>query len=106
MRSIFLNHLQRLLSYLESYVSASFVFNLVIGRGGGIRTRGLLVPNQALYQAKLRPEQKAEFGRNCQGVKRHNWDTFKTALQLVVLRVIIQPKNERTQDPRRTRPDV
>jgi hypothetical protein len=24
-------------------------------RGGGIRTRDLLVPNQALYQAKLRP---------------------------------------------------
>ena len=25
-------------------------------RGGGIRTHDLLVPNQALYQAKLRPE--------------------------------------------------
>jgi hypothetical protein len=26
------------------------------GRGGEIRTHDLLVPNQALYQAKLRPE--------------------------------------------------
>jgi hypothetical protein len=27
-----------------------------IGRGGRIRTSGLLVPNQALYQAEPRPE--------------------------------------------------
>ena len=27
------------------------------GRGGGIRTRDLLVPNQLRYQAALRPEQ-------------------------------------------------
>jgi hypothetical protein len=32
------------------------------GRGDWIRTNGLLVPNQALYQAKLRPEKE--------GVKR------------------------------------
>jgi hypothetical protein len=30
---------------------------LLIGRGGRIRTSGLLVPNQALYQAEPRPEQ-------------------------------------------------
>ena len=29
------------------------------GRGGGIRTRDLLVPNQLRYQAALRPEQRA-----------------------------------------------
>ena len=29
------------------------------GRGGEIRTRDLLVPNQALYQAKLHPETPA-----------------------------------------------
>ena len=28
------------------------------GRGGGIRTHGLLVPNEARYQAALRPEFK------------------------------------------------
>lgn len=26
------------------------------GRAGGIRTRGLLVPNEALYQAEPRPD--------------------------------------------------
>ena len=30
-----------------------------IGRGGGIRTRDLLVPNQLRYQAALRPEQES-----------------------------------------------
>lgn len=29
-------------------------------RGGEIRTHGLLLPKQALYQAKLRPEKNQE----------------------------------------------
>ena len=33
----------------------TFSVNLSAGRGGEIRTRDLLVPNQALYQAKLHP---------------------------------------------------
>lgn len=32
------------------------------GRGGGIRTPDLLVPNQALYQAKLRPDGRGPRG--------------------------------------------
>ena len=31
-------------------------FHSEIGRAGGIRTRGLLVPNEALYQAEPRPD--------------------------------------------------
>ena len=41
------------------------------GRGGEIRTHDLLVPNQALYQAKLRPETRgaivAVIPRNAKG---------------------------------------
>lgn len=29
------------------------------GRAGGIRTRGLLVPNEALYQAEPRPDNQS-----------------------------------------------
>src|SRR4051812_36993418 len=36
------------------------------GRGGGIRTRDLLVPNQLRYQAALRPER-----RDCRGDAAH-----------------------------------
>ena len=32
------------------------VFNALIGRGGGIRTHDLFVPNEARYQAALRPD--------------------------------------------------
>jgi hypothetical protein len=31
----------------------------IVGRGERIRTSGLLVPNQALYQAEPRPEESA-----------------------------------------------
>ena len=29
---------------------------MLVGRAGGIRTRGLFVPNEALYQAEPQPE--------------------------------------------------
>ena len=38
---------------LNLSLSSFLVFS---GRGGGIRTRDLLLPKQALYQAKLRPD--------------------------------------------------
>src|SRR5216683_4605516 len=39
--------------------SAIFSAQKRVGRAGEIRTRGLLVPNQALYRAKLPPAQWA-----------------------------------------------
>jgi hypothetical protein len=38
------------------------------GRGGEIRTPDLLVPNQALYQAKLRPDGRGSRGTNIQSL--------------------------------------
>ncbi len=37
------------------------VMNALDGRGERIRTSGLLVPNQALYQAEPRPEKSCDF---------------------------------------------
>ena len=49
--------LRRLVLYpVELRAARSALTGLRAGRGGGIRTRDLLVPNQLRYQAALRPE--------------------------------------------------
>lgn len=44
------------LSDLYTFTGELLVSYLKVGRGEWIRTTGLLVPNQALYQAEPRPE--------------------------------------------------
>ena len=83
---------------------AKFLFRLMTislqrrnGRGERIRTFDLLVPNQALYQAKLRPEKReAKRGRISIAVKNnlkslHNGRTTmrKTSLDVTCLRCLI-----------------
>lgn len=89
---------------LGNVFPAKFPFRLMTislqlrnGRGERIRTFDLLVPNQALYQAKLRPEKReAKRGRISIAVKNnlkslHNGRTTigKTSLDLACLRCLI-----------------
>ena len=48
-----------------------FVAREEIGRGERIRTSGLLVPNQALYQAEPRPELNQRFSHRNQRIWSH-----------------------------------
>ena len=60
------------------------------GRGGEIRTHDLLVPNQALYQAKLRPEDRGlEDGsdpRSSKQLCRHRTDCSRSGPRLMRMR--------------------